>query len=79
MPSRAVIRDFPVYSKSSEIAIEGRRGTVVSTSVSFSAMSLTPVVALSKKLYPHCLVLVCSRNGFKRDLHKLTLFVQQSY
>jgi len=26
--------------------------------------------SLSKKLYSHCLVLVGSRNGFKRDLHK---------
>jgi len=25
---------------------------------------------LSKKLYPYCLVLVGSRNGFERDLHK---------
>jgi len=29
-----------------------------------------PVVSLSKKLYPHCLVLVGSRNGFERDLQK---------
>ena len=27
-----------------------------------------PVVSLSKKLYPYCLVLVGSRNGFERDL-----------
>ena len=26
-----------------------------------------PVVSLSKKLYPYCLVLVGSRNGFERD------------
>jgi len=26
-----------------------------------------PVVSLSKKLYPYCLVLVGSRNRFKRD------------
>jgi len=25
--------------------------------------------SLSKKLYPHCLVLVGSRNGYKLDLH----------
>ena len=29
-----------------------------------------PVVSLSKKLYSHLLVLVGSRNGFERDLHK---------
>ena len=28
------------------------------------------VVYLSKKLYPHCLVLVGPRNRFERDLHK---------
>ena len=28
-----------------------------------------PVVSLSKKMYPHCLLLVGSRNGFQRDLH----------
>ena len=27
-------------------------------------------VSLSKKLYSNCLVLVASRNGFERDLHK---------
>ena len=30
----------------------------------------SPVVSLSKKLYSDCLVLVGSRNGFERDLHK---------
>jgi len=34
------------------------------------APSRSPVVSLSKKLYSHCLVLVGSRNGLKRDLHK---------
>jgi len=29
-----------------------------------------PVVSLSKQLYSNCLVLVGSRNGFERDLHK---------
>ena len=29
-----------------------------------------PVVSLSKKLYPHCLALVGSRNKFERGLHK---------
>jgi len=33
---------------------------------------------LSKKLYPHCLVLVRSRNLFERDLHKQALLVSQS-
>ena len=33
-------------------------------------MSKAPVVSLSKKLYSNCLVLVGSRNGFERDLHK---------
>ena len=31
------------------------------------ASSKAPVVSLSKKLYPYCLVLVGSRNGFERD------------
>jgi len=30
-----------------------------------------PVVSLSKKLYPYCLVLVVSRNGFERFSIKL--------
>ena len=34
------------------------------------APSKARVIALSKKLYSHCLVLVGSRNGFERDLHK---------
>ena len=29
---------------------------------------VSPVVSLSKKLYPYCLVLVGSRNGFERDI-----------
>jgi len=29
--------------------------------------SKAPVVSLSKKLYPYCLVLVASRNGFQRE------------
>jgi len=29
--------------------------------------SKAPVVSLSKKLYPYCLVLVGSRNGFERE------------
>ena len=32
------------------------------------APSKTPVVSLSKKLYPYCLVLVGSRTGFERDV-----------
>ena len=32
-----------------------------------SVVSLSPIVSKSKKLYPHCLVLVGSRNGFERD------------
>ena len=32
--------------------------------------SKAPAVSLSKKLYSPCLVLVGSRNGFERDLHK---------
>ena len=31
------------------------------------APSESPVVSLSKKLYPYCLVLVGSKNGFERD------------
>ena len=29
-----------------------------------------PLFSLSKKLYSNCLILVGSRNGFERDLHK---------
>ena len=56
-----------------------RRGAVDSASDLWSvdtcqlwvrAPSKAPAVSLSKKLYSHCLVLVGSRNGFKRDLHK---------
>ena len=56
-----------------------RRGAVGSASDSWSvdtcqswvrAPSKAPVVSLSKKLYSNCLVLVGSRNGFERDLHK---------
>jgi len=32
------------------------------------APSKAPVVSLSKKIYPYCLVLVGSRNGFERDI-----------
>jgi len=31
------------------------------------ALLKAPVVPLSKKLYPYCLVLVGSRNGFEHD------------
>ena len=33
----------------------------------FQSLSKAPVVSLSKKLYPCCLVLVASSNGFERD------------
>jgi len=33
----------------------------------WSLRTKAPIVSLSKKLYPDCLVLVGSRNGFKRD------------
>ena len=36
----------------------------------FESHQRPPVVSLSKKLYSHCLVLVGSRNGLERDLHK---------
>ena len=32
------------------------------------APSKAPIVSLSKKLYPYCLVMVGSRNGFERDV-----------
>ena len=56
-----------------------RRGAVVSASDSWSvdycqswdrAPSNSSVVSLSKKCYSNFLVLVGSRNGFERDLHK---------
>ena len=45
---------------------------------SFRAPSKATVVSLSKKLYPHCLVLVGSRNGFEGDLHMQKMLVSQS-
>ena len=38
-------------------------------SVVSSSLAKVPVVSLSKKLKPHCLVLVGSRNRFEHDLH----------
>ena len=35
----------------------------------FEPQQRPPVVSLSKKLYPYCLVLVGSRNGFEHHLH----------
>ena len=35
--------------------------------VGVRAPSKSPVVSLSKKFYPYCLVLVGSKNGFERD------------
>ena len=35
--------------------------------ISYPARSKAPVVSLSKKLYPYCLVLIGSRNGFEPD------------
>jgi len=37
---------------------------------------MAPVVSLSKKQYPHCSVLVGSRNGFEHDLIKQNCFFQ---
>ena len=39
--------------------------------------SKAPVVSLSKKLYPHFLVLVGSRKGIEHDLHKKKMLVSQ--
>ena len=36
--------------------------------VTATSLIVYPVVSLSKKLYPYCLVLVGSRNGFERDI-----------
>ena len=33
-----------------------------------TSLCKAPLVSLSKKLYPYCLVLVGSRNGFERDI-----------
>ena len=35
-----------------------------------------PIVSLSKKLYPYCLVLVGSRNRFERDLDNICMTLQ---
>ena len=50
----------------------------VPVSREFEPNQRLPVVSLSKKLYSNCLVLVGSRNGFERDLHKQQLMVSQS-
>ena len=42
----------------------------ISVSREFEPHQKAPVVSLSKTLCSHCLVLVGSRNGFERDLHK---------
>ena len=48
--------------------LPGRSGAVGCTSDSWvRSSSKAPVVSLSKKLYPYCLVLVGSRTGFERD------------
>jgi len=44
----------------------------------FELLSKSPVVSLSKKLHPHCLVLDASRNRFERDLHEKNMLVSQS-
>ena len=51
--------------------IKGRSGTVgcmcLTRYVEVVGSSLIPLVSLSKKLYPYCLVLVGSRSGFEHD------------
>ena len=42
------------------------------------APSKAPVVYLSKKLSPHGLILVGSRNGLERDLHKQKQFFKEN-
>ena len=42
---------------------------VWSVSHEFKSSINAPIVSLSKKVYPYCLVLVGLRNGFKCDLH----------
>ena len=63
--------------------LTARRGALSSVSDSWSvdtcqswvrAPSKAPVHSLSKKLNSNCLVLVGSKNGFERDLHKQTFY-----
>ena len=42
----------------------------ISVSREFEPHQKAPVVSLSKTFYSHSLLLVGSRNGFERDLHK---------
>ena len=79
--SRQPVRSSCQQQQQQQHAFSGkrRRGAVGSASASWSvdtcqswvrAPPKAPVVSLSKKLYSHCLVLIGSRNGFERDLHK---------
>ena len=65
----------------SVFSINGRRLTRsrwMPVSREFELKQRPPLFPLSKKLCTHCLVLVGSRNGFERDLHKQTLLVSKS-
>ena len=62
---------YPLYSASRYLLGSASDSWSVDTCQSWvRAPSKAPVVSFSKKLYSNCLVLVGSRNGFERDLHK---------
>ena len=63
-----------IFSQVMVTVLKGRRGAVgcMFDSLQMSrswvrAQTKVPVVSLTKKLYPYCLVLVGSRNGLERD------------
>ena len=73
-----LIKSKPDYSIMSGVAQWVARDRWIPVSREFEPHQRPPVVSLSKKRYCHCLVLVGSRHGFERDLHKRKIwFVSQ--
>ena len=60
--SKNVLSFLNIYSERIDHNVE-----LVNMVFLFRAPSMAPVVSLSMKRYPYCLVLVGSRNGFERD------------
>ena len=71
------IHDWPMTSQigaawRNEKSVDGCQSWV-------RAPAKAPIISLSKTFYPYCLyVLVGSRNGFERALHRQTFLVSQS-
>ena len=57
---------FPIYKYRAQQR-DGMAQWVACLTCNVEVPSKAPVVSLCKKLYPYCLVLVGSRNGFERD------------